>query len=179
MWTRNSAGQSAPILPEKSEVQILPGSLRIDWQREVRTKGYLAVYCPDHPKAWSTGYVYSHRIKIELHLGRFLHAHEVVHHKNSNRTDNRIENLEVLSPSDHAAEHGRARGTEMLDLRCPWCGDVFTRPVRQTFKVKHTPLGCTCCSPRCRGRLSRWVQLGGDITSKTDGHVLRQFNTSD
>jgi transposase len=47
---------------------------------------------------------------MECHIGRFLRKLEVVHHRNSDRTDNRIENLELFeSVGDHTAEHARMR----------------------------------------------------------------------
>lgn len=46
-----------------------------------------------------------HRAIAEVLLGRRLERTEVVHHKNGVRCDNRPENLEVMSLSDHTSMH--------------------------------------------------------------------------
>ena len=46
-----------------------------------------------------------HRKIMEEFLGRKLTKDEVVHHKNGIRNDNRIENLMVMTNSEHAKLH--------------------------------------------------------------------------
>ena len=46
-----------------------------------------------------------HRFVVEKYYGIKLKPNQVVHHKNHNRTDNRIENLEILDKSIHARMH--------------------------------------------------------------------------
>lgn len=72
-----------------------------------KTLGYVRVYVPMHPEANTWGYVYEHRIVAEQTIGRRLKKGEIVHHKNGKRWDNRPENLEVMTASDHGKLHGQ------------------------------------------------------------------------
>lgn len=77
-----------------------------EWKggRLIDKSGYVLVYAPDNPMARGK-YVLEHRLVMSNHIGRILHKHEVVHHKNDCKTDNRIENLELFqSNAEHLAE---------------------------------------------------------------------------
>lgn len=56
-----------------------------------RSDGYITEYDEAHGR-----YVLQHRLVMERMLGRQLEKGEKVHHKNSDRTDNRPENLEII-----------------------------------------------------------------------------------
>lgn len=72
----------------------------------INDAGYKLVHLPKgHPfrgMADKLGRIREHRLIVAEHLGRALASWEVVHHKNRNKQDNRVKNLELVSTKSHA-----------------------------------------------------------------------------
>lgn len=150
--------------------------------KKVISKGdYLYALVPDHPNATKNGYVLMHRVVMENHLGRLLSANEVVHHKDHNKKNNDIENLEVLDALEHSKLHAAEKKKNYVKLVCPECGKTFIQVRNKTHLIKtKNKFGCTFCSASCRGKFSRKVQLNGltpameDAISKNVVEVFQQ-----
>lgn len=80
--------------------------------------GYVLIYEPDHPNAIAKGWIYEHRYVMSSHLGRPLTTDEEVDHINRDKTDNRLENLQILSAHEHAAKTSadRRQDRDMADF---------------------------------------------------------------
>jgi hypothetical protein len=89
-----------PRLPPHSH----PGEKNPSWKggRYIDGDGYVSIYAPGHPYASKAGRVLEHRLVMEAFLNRFLTRSEVVHHRDHDKQNNDISNLELFARnSDH------------------------------------------------------------------------------
>jgi flagellar basal body rod protein FlgC len=89
------------------------GDRKDDSEKGFMKSGYWCVKAEDHPKAYDRGYYYEHILIMEKSLGRYLVEGEVVHHKDANKLNNDISNLELTTRKEHSEYHWPAVSTSI------------------------------------------------------------------
>lgn len=88
---------------------------------------YLFEFCPDHPNANKWGYVQQHRLVMERKIGRYLQKNECVHHKDENKKNNCIGNLQLVSKAEHMAIHQKLRhDAKFPQVTCELVADALS-----------------------------------------------------
>lgn len=103
--------------------EILPQEIKLH-----KTLKYLYFLDKEHPLAVGNSYfVYHHRHMASIKLGRWLTSKEEVHHINRIKSDNSLDNLQILSREEHASLHFiEDYGIEPLKLlNCLYCAKEF------------------------------------------------------
>ena len=80
------------------------GDPMADKSKRLHSSNYISIFVPHHPNANKAGRILEHRFVMSEHLGRPLYKDENVHHKNGNRHDNRLENLELWSTAQPSGQ---------------------------------------------------------------------------
>lgn len=109
--------------------------------------GRIKIYVPNHPYSDYNGYIFRYRLIIERHLNRYLNPNEIIHHINNIKTDDRLENLSILSPSQHTVLHNKKK--DMSDRSCSYCGSKTTYISKKGYicwyKDGHNVYHCVKC----------------------------------
>lgn len=89
----------------KQKLRMLYGPKRSTWKGGItkNKSGYIAYTKSKENKEKAGRYV--HRVVVEDRLGYRLPSNMHVHHKDKNKTNNALSNLEVMDASDHMKHH--------------------------------------------------------------------------
>ena len=87
---------------------------------EEMTGQYVKIYDPIAKRS-----VAEHRVIVEQSLGRALLHGEVVHHKDHNKSNNDISNLQVMSPSAHVVLHRKEKAIAQGQPICEACDSSY------------------------------------------------------
>lgn len=107
---------------------------RLPWTPEswddgyVDNKGRFRVYRPDYPNAYSLGYALRAHVVWWLRFGECHPTGTNLHHKNENKLDDRIDNLELIEHGEHSRRHNAIPEVQRF---CETCGkEMFVKPWR-------------------------------------------------
>jgi hypothetical protein len=95
------------------------GSKCGNWKggKSFTSSGYILIRVPGHPGQNSSGYVFEHIIIWEKANNSLLPKGMVIHHINGVETDNRIENLQAMTKSEHCKLHSSRKRQPVLRER--------------------------------------------------------------
>ena len=125
--------------------------------------GYIWVWCPEHPNAnlgklRNKGYIQEHRLIMSNFLKRVLKHYEHVHHINGNKSDNRIENLMLLTNSEHRTLHMKEK---TLEEKRAQAEGVIAHAKSRRLKRQIVQCACGCgqgfVTPDSKGRYHQFI----------------------
>ena len=71
----------------------------------IDSQGYIKIHLPRHCLADCKGNVSEHRLKVFNYLKKNLEKNIVIHHIDKNKSNNNLENLKILTNSEHMRLH--------------------------------------------------------------------------
>jgi hypothetical protein len=118
--------------------------------KKLKGRKFVIIHYPNG-KRKSTAYA---RHLMEQHLGRPLTDHETVDHINNDFTDDRIENLQILSRAANASKSAKLQVKEIYTLTCVRCATEFTRPANFEKHNRKQGKAGPYCGKHCAGKAS-------------------------
>lgn len=111
------------------KTELLKARPRPKGPNHSRWKGGRSIYADGYVVIWveGVGRIKEHIHVMQQHLGRNLFSDESVHHKNGNRSDNHIDNLELRT-----RYHGKGQA---VSDQVEWATEILRRYAPETLVV--------------------------------------------
>ena len=141
-----------------------------------KTLGYKYFIDKDHPLSNKQGKVYHHRHVASVKVGRWLSDNEVVHHIDENKLNNKSNNLEIMSRSEHGKHH--APKMIVITSKCKYCKKDFKLSKSCKSRRKY-------CSYKCARKDSEKIKwppttwLKRIVKEYNYSHLSRKLGVSD
>lgn len=164
------------------KIELLP-PYSFDWKygylihHKKENRKYVVLY-NSHTSRSTTQYS---RYLLSTNIGRYLKETEFVDHIDSDKTNDTIENLQILSMTENNQKDANKRGRYVVDIKCPNCGVIFTKPVANTPLHDKTK-GICFCTRTCIGKFFIKANRGltperkHDIFEKSIIKTYREFD---
>ena len=134
----------------------------------LNNKGRFLVWRPDFPNHYHEGYALRYHVLWWLKTGKLVKKGYNLHHINHNKSDDRFENLKLLTQSEHLSYHNKKPSTD-VSLVCAKCKIKFIVKehrirgrIKEGFMTKFCSLKCYHLYPKsnkCREKHSNSLKL--------------------
>jgi hypothetical protein len=98
-------------------------------------------------KKYRGRYAYAHHISYWTAFGVTVLPGQVIHHLNGDKMDNRIENLDLTTSSEHSKMHGKKKPYTINCVSCKKDFDIL--PSKYRTRLRRNKSSYVFCSTSC------------------------------
>jgi hypothetical protein len=117
-------------------------------KKDGRVRVSLAIRTDVFPGSHKNGGCLRSRLVWWLNTGEVIKGNGPIdiHHKDTNRTNDRFDNLEKIDHFLHGKMHNADRKTEYIECKCENCGNPFQK---KKYRITYNPRSGRFCSQIC------------------------------
>lgn len=109
------------------------------------------------------------RLLLEVKIGRRLKGDETVDHIDEDKTNDNLDNLQVLSRSENIRKSQSFRPEEKYFGFCPVCSNGFSKAMRNVRSNKKQGREGPFCSRNCAGVRNQQIQMKNNFNLGSSG----------
>jgi len=133
--------------------------------KKMKNGDYILVIAPDwfKGKRYRGRYCYEHHLVWEKETGCPVPDGCIIHHKDGNKYNNTISNLQLMDAKAHISLHGQQKTKKIAIIKCPSCGKIFEKDARLlNFRT------LVFCSRQCIGKYGYNTKHNEELRKKVE-----------